>query len=77
MSLEAFIKTRKELLLRAEYDLANFDYGVVIARRCDVKSRSNEENEKYTLQLIHNQIRNITQYLDTPNWQERVAKYGQ
>ena len=77
MSLEAFIKERKELLLRAEYDLNNFDYGVVIARRCDVKSRSEEENEAATLSLIHNQIRNITQYLDIPNWQERVEKYGQ
>ena len=55
-ALQAFIKTRKELLLRAEYDLANFDYGVVIARRCDVKSRTNEENEAATLGLIHNQI---------------------
>jgi hypothetical protein len=35
MSLKAFIKERHELLLRAEYDLSNFDYGVVIARRCE------------------------------------------
>ena len=67
-----FLKDRKELLLRAEYDLNNFDYGVVIARKCDVKSRTEDENEKAALLLIHNQIRNITQYLDTPNWQERV-----
>jgi len=72
-----FLKERKELLLRAEYDLNNFDYGVVIARRCDVKSRSEAENEKATLQLIHNQIKNLKEYIDTPNWQERLKKYGQ
>lgn len=71
MSLEAFIKERKELLLRAEYDLANFDYGVVIARRCDVKSRSEAENEKATLQLIHNQIKNLEEYIAEPNWMKR------
>jgi len=76
MSLEAFIKERKELLLRAEYYLANFDYGVVIARRCDVKSRSEAENEAACLSLINNQIKNITQYIVTPNWMEREKKYG-
>jgi len=75
-ALQAFIKTRKELLLRAEYDLANFDYGVVIARRCDVKSRTNEENEAATLGLIHNQIRNLEEYIETPNVFERTKKNG-
>ena len=75
-ALQAFIKTRKELLLRAEYDLANFDYGVVIARRCDVKSRTNEENEAATLGLIHNQIRNLKEYIETPNVFERTKKNG-
>ena len=76
MSLKAFIKERHELLLRAEYDLSNFDYGVVIARRCDVKSRSEEENEKATLQLIHNQIKNLQEYIETPNVFERMKKNG-
>ena len=76
MSLDAFIKERKELILRAEYDLANFDYGVVIARGCDVKSRSNEENEKVTLQLIHNQIKNLKEYIEEPNWMKRIEKNG-
>ena len=77
MSLKAFIKERHELLLRAEYDLSNFDYGVVIARRCDVKSRSEEENEKATLQLIHNQIKNLQEYIETPNVFERMKKNGE
>jgi hypothetical protein len=74
--LAKFIKERHELLLRAEYDLSNFDYGVVIARRCDVKSRSEEENEKATLQLIHNQIKNLQEYIETPNVFERMKKNG-
>jgi hypothetical protein len=74
--LAKFIKERHELLLRAEYDLSNFDYGVVIARRCDVKSRSEEENEKATLQLIHNQIKNLQEYIETPNVFERMRKHG-
>jgi hypothetical protein len=75
--LAKFIKERHELLLRAEYDLSNFDYGVVIARRCDVKSRSEEENEKATLQLIHNQIKNLQEYIETPNVFERMKKNGE
>jgi hypothetical protein len=63
--LAKFIKERHELLLRAEYDLSNFDYGVVIARRCDVKSRSEEE-----------QIKNLQEYIETPNVFERMRKHG-
>jgi hypothetical protein len=63
--LAKFIKERHELLLRAE-----------IARRCDVKSRSEEENEKATLQLIHNQIKNLQEYIETPNVFERMKKNG-
>ena len=76
MSLDAFIKERKELILRAEYDINNFDYGVVIARGCDVKSRTNEENEKICLESIHRQIKNLKEYIDTPNWLERERKYN-
>lgn len=76
MSLEAFIKDRKKLLLLAEMDLENFSYLVVIQRRCNVTSRTEEENEKAALQLIHNQIKNLKEYIEEPNWIKREQKNG-
>ena len=74
MSLESFIEERKQLIAEAEYDLENFDYDVVIKRKCDVDSRTKEENEAITRRSLERTIQNLKDYIDEPNWMKREAK---
>ena len=61
---ERWVQNRKELIVVAQSQLENFTYDVVIARGCDVSSRTTEENERYAKMLCNNVITNISEYLE-------------
>ena len=52
-----------KLFNTAKDQLENFDYSVVVDRKCDVKGRSTEENERYAKLMLENVIVNIAVYL--------------
>lgn len=74
MSLEAFITERKERILELNQELENFNYDVVVKHGYNVKSRSKEENEKIAKREIAKTIKNLEEYIETPNVFERMKK---
>ncbi len=60
---DKFFYDRIALLEKAKNQLENFNYDVVIDRKCDIDSRSKNENESQTRALLNRQITNITEYL--------------
>jgi len=60
---DSFFQDRMALLNKAKKQLKKFDYDVVIERRCDIESRTKDENESQTRIILNNVVTNITEYL--------------